>query len=622
MDLSQKLGFNTLRYHFLPYCNLDTLLRLNHVCRGFRMALNNPEVISDWLTTCWWTQPRHCLCDRRQFLIEVERWCPFMWDYRGTGSHTDDLEGCLSIRDVQLVLRNWGRSIPMMLQSLERPMRMRPIPYPRNHCACLFDVAQRGSGGAVFCPGMHSEMVEMLLVPLPRMLTIPVERARLGRTAMDVETDMVWGRFHEVTDAMLEENEDAKWNKQEVPPCLKGVVYPTPTEFDDAEPDYEDRVVAYMARCRAEGVDPHDPGQDNENMDGYRAEQWARRLLYESAVGLQTYPLYLCVHRDDLRGSAHRLGPVYIDRHFVSSLVYEGHQGELSLLGQNGEVLLNNVRYDNQAGDFTSWCLSTMGTLNAVYHHLWHDYARMWLRHLRLYLLGLVSEIQSDLPMSQLVPAWQRMLGNVFLHQPFEANIPHPQSRKPPNKREKAAVQFIMDQSFRREFMVVQRYVEEWLHRPLTQSRMFREPYLRNIVPDEHWNGATYPEHALVQDVERLMNLSEYLLGFSELLGPRLDQNTVFLRRRMHRLYLNSGLSLLLWAPHWQRPFPDGWRHIHTEPHTEVPLRMLHLNVANNHRYVDYLRFLNTRALYHNPQFDAWHLAEALRQDVGRTLRA
>lgn len=287
-----------------------------------------------------------------------------------------------------------------------------------------------------------------------------------------------------------------------------------------------------------------------------------------------------------------------------------------------------NIRYDNEAGDFVSWCLSTMGLLNALYHHLWHDYVRMWLKSFRVYLLNICSEIQDDLPMCHLVPVWQRLVRHLFVHPPFTANIsyPHrgqdqtPDKTTPLTEREKRALKFLMDGSFRTEFLEVQHAVELWLHRPITQSRLFREPYLQNIVPGEHWNVATYPESGLVQDVERLLRVSEFLVGFAELLGPRVDRNTVFLRRRMHRLYLNSGLSILLWAPHWQRPFPDGWRHIHLN--TEVPLRLLQLNPQNNHRYVEYLRFLNRRALFHHPNPEAWSMEQAWGMDIGRIARA
>jgi hypothetical protein len=631
-DLSHRMGPMVIRYHFLPFCNLDTLLRLNHVCRGFRHVLNDPAVMDDWQATCWWTQSRHCQCERRTYLLDVDRWCPFVWDYRGTGDRHDNLEGCQSVRDMQVVLRRYGRSIPMMLQSIQRPLRVPSVPYPRNHCACLFDVAQTNDcgNGAVFCPGMHSETVDRLLIPLPRMLSIPVERCRLGRAGDQPEPSAYWGRFHEVTDAMIEENERIKWDKQEVPPVVKDRTPAIATEFADVDEPYVDQVVRYMEMCDRDGRNPYDPCEDTADMDGYRAEQWARRLLYESPVGIQTFPLYLCIHRDDLMGTSHRMGPVYIDRHFLSSNAYEGGGGgELAVLGMHGEVLFNNVRYDNQRGDFTTWCLSTMGLLNATYHHLWHDYVRNFLRSLRLYLVGLVEEIQADLPMSHLVPQWQRLMRHLFVYQSFTANIYYPRPNEFPREkpypltdREKEALRFLMDGAHRTEFIHIQQAVEAWLHQPLTQQRLFREPYMRHLLPHEHWNSATYSEHALAQDVERLLGISEFLVGFSEKLGPRLDRNTVFLRRRMHRLYLNSGTSILLWAPHWQRPFPDGWRHIHTDPTEEVPLRLLNLNLHYNHRYVEYLRFLNSRALFHHATPDSWYTTQAHDQDVGRTVRA
>jgi len=455
---------------------------------------------------------------------------------------------------------------------------------------------------------------------------MPVELARHDRLLAEDE-DPYWGKFHEVTDAMLEENERAKWEKEVVPPRIVGRQYPHSTELIYQPEEYVDYVAKYIADCRVHGRNPLDPNDDSDAMEGYRAEQWARRMMYESAVGLQTFPLNLCIHQDDLRGMAHRLGPVYLERHFLSALAYEGHGGESQVLGMNGEVLLYNVRYDNQSGDFVSWCLSYMGLLNAVFYHMWHDYVRMWLRTMRVYLVGLSNEIQEDLPMCHLVVPWQRVLQHLFVLQPFTADIPHPGpidtavSKHPLNRKETEALKFILDSTYRSEFLETNRVVEEWLHRPSEHSRMFREPYLRGILPDEHWNANNYPEHALVQDVENLLRKSEYLLGFSELFGPRIDPTTVFLRRRMHRLYLNSGLSILLWAPHWQRPFPDGWRHIHTDPNTEVPLRLLMLNPQNNHRYVDYLRFLNKRALFHHPNPEAWFLEQAWGVDIGRITR-
>lgn len=626
MSNLKDVGPTVFRYHLLPFCNLDTLLRLNWVCRAFRSSLNDPDTITDWCHLCSWLQPRHCCCERRQFLLEVETWCPFMWDYRGETPETDD--GCVNLRQMQMVLRRYGRSVPMMIQSLARPFRMPLLPLPKVHCACMFDVAGNGS---LFCPGMYSDLVGSLLIPMPRMLPVPVEQAQVDRverilTGETHREDPYWGLFHEVTDEMLEDNERIKWDKREVPPCVKDREYPD-AEFSTDVTDYVDRVQAYVERCAREDRNPWDPNEDDDDMSGYQAEQWARRLLYESAVGLQTFPLLLCVHVDDLCGLAHRLGPVYLERFFLSAQSYEGSGGEAEILGRQGEVLMYNVRYDNQAGDFVSWCLATMGKLNAVYHHLWHDYVRMWLRSFRVYCLNLAAEIQQDLPMSELAPLWQRLVRQLFLHQPFVANIQrpdvvHPGDHTPLSHREKRALDFLMDSAYRNEFLEVQRRVEEWQHRPLTQSRMFREPYLCGVVPEEHWNSPSYPEHALALDVEHLLNVSEFLLGLGERLGPRVDTNTACVRRRMHRLYLNSGLSIILWAPHWQRPFPDGWRHIHCDPTTEVPLRLLNLNPQNNHRYVDYLHFLNQRVMFHHPHPDAWFTERTFRVDVGRTLRA
>lgn len=229
--------------------------------------------------------------------------------------------------------------------------------------------------------------------------------------------------------------------------------------------------------------------------------------------------------------------------------------------------------------------------------------------------------------MANLAPLWQRLMRSLFLHpsnQAFNPNIPRPVTSGIPilTEREKKALKFVMDGEYRNEFLLIQAAVEEWQHRPLTQSRLFREPYLRTAVPEEHWNATTYPEYSLVMDVERLLKLSEYLLGFAHFLGPRMDLHTQTVRRRMHRLYLNAGLSIVLWAPHWQRPFPDGWRHIHADPHTEVPLQLLQLNPQNNHRYRTYLKWLNDRALFHHPDPDAWAMERAWHLDIGHVLRS
>lgn len=620
-----------LRYHWLVYCNLDTLLRLNHVNRSLRAVLNDPSFVSEWLTLCWFTEIRHCRCDREQFLVDLLRWCPFVWDYRGgdrirvprTASEVGNPDGCMNLREMQLILRHLGRSLPMLLQSLSRPLSVPTVRYPYE--------TPHGD----FCPGMHEDLFDGLMIPLPRMVHVPVECTRIQRNAFD--PDAFWGGFHEVTDEMLEDAYDIKTAKQELPPRY-GSVPALSSSFDAS--DYVDQVEAYIEQCRDTDQDPHDPNEDTERMDGYRAEQWARHLLYESAVGLQTFPLNLCVHREDLRGMAYRNGPNYLERRFVSAMAYEGHRGESELLGLHGAGLFYNIRYDNERGDFHTWCLSTMATLQATYHHLWHDYARRWLHNLRVYVLGLSQEIQQDLPIGQLCPRWRRLMQQWFVHHPDQpANIGRPvplptlvsvalgHAESPPSltacqrDRDRHALRFLMDQEYRTEFLVVQRNVESWLHRPFPMASPFNEPYLRDIIPNPTWDSGLYPESALLTDAEHLLRVSEFLLEFAHWVGPRVDPGTRSLRRRMHRLYLNSAVSLFVWAPHWHRLFSDGYRHGDVEqPH--VPLRLMRLNPQNNHRYWHYLDFLNRRALFHHPDPETWYHEHRWGMDIGRMLRS
>lgn len=619
---------DVLRYHVLWFCDLDSLLRLNHTHRCFRTLLNDPAVVSEWMTLCWYLQPRHCRCEREQYLVDLERWCPFMWDFRGgdtirvehTATATGNQEGVANLREMQLVLRSLGRSLPMLLQTVQRPLAVPRLRYP-HECQD-------------FCPGMHEDLLDGLLIPLPRMVHCPVECTRT-QVEGNHGVDAYWEGWHEITDADLEEHWDVKVAKRELPPPSTRTPPTRDTSFSYDPSVYVDQVTAYKERCRLreEPQDPHDPNEDTELMEGYKAEQWARRLLYESAVGLQTFPLRMCVHRDDLVGLAHRLGPMYIERRFVSVMAYEGHRGESELLGLKGVGLFYNVRYDNEGGDFHSWCLSTMATLNATYHHLWHDYVRLWLRSYRVYLMNLAQEIQEDLPMSQLCPRWRRLMQQWFVHHPGtngQAVRPSPLANLPgavpdvPSRseweRNQRALRFLMDHTNRAEFLVLQRAVESWLHRPYPHTQPHYEPYLRHIIPDEHWHTPLYPDSALLGDVETLLRVSEFLLEFAEWIGPRVDPRTRALRRRMHRLYLNAGLSIALWSPPWMRPFADGYRHQDLEQPV-VPLRLLRPDPKNNHRYWSYLDFLNRRALYHHPDPDAWHAEHRWGLDIGRIVR-
>ena len=592
------------RYHVLPFCNLDVLFRLNAVCRALRGQLNHPDVVCEWLHTAWYVKPQACPCDRRQFLVDMDRWLAFTWDYRGG----DEMivpglnHSPTNLREMQLVLRQYGRTVPMMYQSQTNEFASMPTiryPYERQ---------------SDFTEGMYSCDLPCILVPLPRMLNTAVEATTTvdgDRSYGNPVTNPNWGHHHEVTNDMMDRlpfkgELPGKWNADQDGPV-------PPTGF--RELPYENPLEYYRRRCIEEQLNPLDPNQDTDNMDGYRAVQWARHMLYGTAVGLEQFPGYLCMNQEDLCGLAYRMGPVYIERRFISSRRYDGNSGEAEFWGMHGMLCFNGIRYENERGDFATWCLHTMATLQTLYLHGWNDTIRCWLRGYRAFVMGLCTEIEEDFPLGSLVDTWRTLEKSCFVYQPLRTRTVRGQS--PPleerdlrRARRYEAMVFLMNQNYRHEYLHLQCVVRNYLQTPyhLRAERNFRAPYLHALVPSEHWNTAEYPEVSLVSDVENLLQISEFVLGFSEKVAPRVDPRTRSTRRRMHLLHLNAASSLLLWAPHWTRPF------------FHCGLRYMNVRIAANHRYRELLNYLNARSLFHHPRPEDWWIEQTQGMDIGRIL--
>lgn len=605
------ISHTTWRFHILPYCDLDVLLALNRTNRMIRALLNDPDVVCEWLHMAWYVRPRGCPCDRRLFLLDLDRWLPFTWDFRGGNEFpcTEREDGLSNLREMQLVLRRYGRSIPMMYQSQDRSFRVPPIRYPYEQ-------------QSDFNEGIYSCDTPCILVPLPRMVNVPVEATKIQSDPVPrllfSPTTLDWGQHHEVTNDMMDRvynkyDLPEKWNTQENGPIPDSA-------FRYVDP--VDPLTHYLKRCEQEGLNPNDPNEDTDFMEGYHATQWARRTLYESAVGLDQFPGNICVHRDDLCGLAFRSGPTYIERRFVSHSHYGGVQGEAEYWGMHGLLMFTGVRYENEEGDFATWCLHTMSVLHATYLHGWNDLARMWLRGIRSNLVTLTGEIEQDFPLGSMVDVWRKLQSSCFMWQPM-ADIPTASSSPPltveeqRRSRRHQAMVFLLDSVYRSQYEHLQRVVKDFIQTPYHRraQRDFRGVYLRSLLPNEdHWlNVRNYPETALCSDIEHMLRISEFILEFSEKVAPRVHPRVRATRRRVHRLHLNTACSLLLWAPHWTRPFSG------THLGSTVGMRYLNVDITHNHRYRYLLNFLNQRTLFHHAHPEDWHDRNV---DIGRILRA
>lgn len=592
------LGLDVWRYHLLLFCDLTSLLRVNWLNHRLRRMLNSAEFVAEYQSVCWYLQPRYCRCARNIFYLDLPRFLDFSYDYAGC-SDSESFPELHTVRDASLLMRRLGRTPDMLVQSFQRsgnpPVRE---PLKVSHLD--------PSTNRAFVDGFNRMWICSTIIPMPRVVDHPVEQRRVKRatvgapnnnerqeteTLSEFEHRMFWREFHEVTDDMIY---DVEMNRTTPRPSVDFGGGPSDHGFGEPEPCMVEEWFAY---CAEHGLDPHDPSVDDAECRGFRAIRWARSKMFDSAVGGTSYPLELCLHREDLTNTSARLGVDYLDRMYVHLHRYRGGGPEWSTLDHRGVLYFMGVRYENAAEDFCTWCLSTQATLHGVYAHMWLDAMSNWTRILMSHLHVLACQVEEDLRFTGLQQRWR------YLHSlSFAGPSVRPSTQyytKQQRQRDQLAIHLLFDTQFMDENRYLSNLVDRgdlWTNEGDTAQRS--RHFLTSLL--EQYDQPT-PNHRTesqrIQDAHRLIRFAEYLTDFAEYVGPRVDERTTVTRRRAFQIYLSSYVSMVLFCPGWKRTY--DWRpsHTHEQTHWHVPT----IHMEHNHRYQRYLNYCNRRTLFYHP---------------------
>lgn len=589
------------RFSVLMFCDVSTLLRLHRTSSQLRHMIDDPMFVTEWQEQAWFIKRRGCHCERNTFYLDASQFLDFAWD-------------CLDLtssRTSEVALRSTGRCV-----NYELAHRV-PLPFidPRTSPRC-------------FLPGLMDMWYENWIIPMPRMTFVRVEDQHVR--VPPGERSEFWQDHHPVPELDREESETPE-QVAEATRREKESGRPLPAHFVTMGPDM---VHAYEQDCLAVGRDPLDPMVDNGDCLGYHAVRWARRRMYESAVGIQTYPMHLCLRRSDLTGRAYRSGTQYLDLLFLPvhrPLGRDVHPEGIQMLTHNGALYFHPVRYHNERGDFVPWALSTIALMNGVYRHAWFDSCQHILQRMDQFARDLAHEVQTDMPMYAMIRRWNHLHRRVFLG---EAAIPNwhvggslpdhpivPQESTTPvdgndrrSRQDQAALHLMYDPHYTTFNRVIGRMAQQedrfGDESPIGVYPSFF-PYLTELLGDEGRPFAGQRTASeLIQELRDLMYVTDYIVRFALTIAPLTDHLTEVRRFRCLSVYLGAATSLMMFAPcytrmpHWR---PSAY---HQTVANEIPRIDLHAN----HRYQRYLRFLNRRTLYHVP--DPTYPADAYPSEI------
>jgi len=582
------LGIDVWRFHILLFCDLVSLLRMNWLNQRIRKLLNTHEFVVEYQTSCWYLQPRYCRCSRNVFYIDLPRFLDFAHDYAGIEGSADFPE-IHNVQDASLFLRKIGRTPDMLTQSLQRS----GLPPTRPPLRVTNLIPQTSKA---FKDGFTKMWTDSCIVPMPRCMSRPVEQRRITPLALsrerlatetlaEFEYRSFWREFHEVTDDMV----DAVVEGRE----------PTNVPVDDGYgPVDVDLLEEWFTHCKSVGANPYDPCYDDELCRGFRCVRWARQKMYDSALGGTSYPMHLCLHREDLTRAASRLGTDYIDRMYVHLNRYRGGEPDWNVLDLRGVLYFMGVRYEHADEDFSVWALHTQAMLHGVYAHMWLDAIGNWTRLLLQHLSHTATQIEDDMPFSALQRRWK------FLHSLcFAGPSILPSTRtydRVERDRDQKAIHTIFNGYHLEENRFLSSIVDtgdlwtnegDLAHRSRHYLSSLLEQYT-NPVPNHR------TETQRVHDAQRLIKFAEYLTDFAEYVAsPRVDERTNVTRRRCLQIYLASYMSLVMFSPAWKRTYHWKPSRTNEQTHWHIP----HLNLQHNHRYVRYLNYCNARTLFYHP---------------------
>jgi hypothetical protein len=387
---------------------------------------------------------------------------------------------------------------------------------------------------------------------------------------------------------------------------------------------YIDEVTLYESICREMNLDPSDPNQDDDECNGYKADNWARHQMYRGAVGIQTYPAEMCLSKKEVRGSAFRRGLADVELLFLPAqrAATQGDYTDHQVMSHNGLVYLHPVRYQNETGDFVSWCLSTIAVMRSIRQYLWYDSMLYLTRRLVEFSLVVATEVQNDLSFPQMVLRWaflQRTEVRMEATWPPRDDpsmVPHSRNQPPEDPAQEAMREYqkrIVDlqrlrnaragqmmrcslyDSFNRH---IQHKVEEYDGGLLRDPGSFRSGYLVSMIPTLYDHAPVpHTEMGLMRALHRQCWLADYIVEFAGSVAPRVDGVTDVRRNRNLASYLGVATSLLTFAPgfsdrpHWSPRFasPDAG--------SLVP----RIDLTHNHRYQRYRAFLYARQHFYDP---------------------
>lgn len=565
------------RYQIIPYCDLLSLIRLSWTNRVLWYLLNTPEMVVEWQTQCHYLF-RECKCPRNLFYLQPQLLCDFTYDVAlELGSQWESDQR----------LTHLGRSVLQMLNATHNIQGWTEVP----HLDPMY------ANKAQFTAGLFQSYMEDMLIPAPRMLFVGVEHSRIhpqnhtrcvGETEDAFKRRQFWRSFHEITDDRPTTNDS-------------GFILSARIDLVDA----------YVHKCEEDesARDPYDPA-DDPDCDGHHAAQWARRCMYETPVGMQAYPLELCLRREQLMGNQVRqFGVDYIDRLFLPIRRYSRDQ---ALLDHRGPVYFSGIRYENERGDFVNWAMSTYTLQNAIYSHLWLDSSNRFIDTLQSHVIQISREIEDDMPIQRLITRWNYLEhsttcprrqtgGNCGTHV-------HDSSLEG-LKRDKEARALLRHPGYEVYNHLIQNAVRDgyqWDH-------PFNQEYLVALIP----GGAyTYQrtETQICSDIHNLLELTSYVTEFSKTVAPRVGIETTRMREATLRIYLRAGFSLLAFAPTWRRT--HSWRPSLTKYTQSLSIPVI--DVTKNHRMQRYLKFLNRRTLYYHHAHEMVLHPDAWQVDLAR----
>lgn len=567
------------RYRIIPYGDLLSLIRLSWTCRTLYYLLNSPDVVVEWQTHCSYLF-RECKCPRNLFYLRPELFCEFMYD------PIVDLQ---SQWESDQRLGAIGRSVVQMMMASQELVRWQEAP--------VLDPMTVHSNE--FQPGLFRSYIDDLIIPAPRMLFVGVENARIhsqnharctGETEEAFKKRKYWRNFHEVTD-------------DRVVPRESGFILSVRTDLVDA----------YVRKCQSsemEARDPYDPA-DDPDCEGHHAAQWARRCMYESPVGVQTYPMELCLRQNQLVGNTvQQFGVDYIDNLFLPVRRYSRDQ---LLMDHRGPVYFSGVRYENERGDFVNWAMSTYTLHNALYSHLWLDCCHRFMESLQSHVVGLAREVEEDMPIQRLVTRWNYLEHTItctIRQAGGNCGVYEHDSSPDALKKDRAARALMRHPGYEVYNHLVTNAVRvgyQWDH-------PFNHEYLVALVPGGGYNYQR-TETQICNDIHNLLELTSYVTEFARVIAPRVGVSTSQRRQATLRIYLRAGFSLLAFAPTWKRG--HSWKPSRTPYICTVSIPQI--DITKNHRMRRYLDFLNRRTLYyhHRTQEMVVH-ADAWQVDLGR----